>query len=108
MTITISALTFDAIIGLLQVERIAAQQVIVDCRIEYDYHAQNFIDYVEIITLIETTLKTQQFELLEEALRYLETVLHKTFPNITVLTLKITKPTIIPNALVSVGNTIKF
>ncbi|RUM61066.1 MAG: dihydroneopterin aldolase [Sulfurimonas sp.] len=108
MTLNVNALTFQAIIGLLAHERLREQRVIVDCRIEYDYRPPHFIDYVDIIALIETTIKERHFKLIEEALCCLETQLHQTFPNISVLELKITKPDIIANATVSLSSTAFF
>ena len=103
MTININDLTFSTIIGLLDFERVNEQKVIIDCIIEYDYQ-DNFINYADIVKLIENTIKTQKFELIEEALLYLEKKLHVKFPNISTLELKITKPDILDNCTVSVGN----
>jgi dihydroneopterin aldolase len=103
MTITISELTFNAIIGLLDFERVKEQKVIVDCVIDYRYE-KTFLDYSTIAALIEQELKTRQFELIEEALLHLETVLFETFPQILILELKISKPDILRNCTVSVSN----
>ncbi len=104
MIISVNKLSFHAIIGLLEHERIAEQQVVIDCRIEYPYSNRHFIDYAELITLIEHTVKTEQFELLEEALLHLEHILYRHFPNITMLELFITKPDIFNNATVTVAH----
>ncbi len=103
MTITISNLTFNAIIGLLDFERVTEQKVIVNCQIEYDYKS-DFIDYAVVADIIETEIKYEKFELIEEALLHLETKIYAKFPIISILELKITKPDILDNCTVSVGN----
>ena len=52
MKILIENLTFFAIIGILENERITPQQVIVDCIIDYSYSKNNFINYAEVSTTI--------------------------------------------------------
>ncbi len=103
MTITINTLTFNAIIGLLDFERLKEQKIVVDCIIEYDYES-NFIDYAVVAAIIEETIKEEKFKLIEESLLHLEKKLHVKFPNISILELKITKPDILNNCSVSVGN----
>jgi dihydroneopterin aldolase len=103
MTISINDLTFSAIIGLLDFERVNEQKVIVECIIEYDYD-DAFINYADVAAEIQSSITTQKFELIEEALIYLEKKLHVKFPNISTLELKITKPDILSNCTVSVGN----
>ena len=104
MTVTVTNLNFYAIIGLLEHERIAEQRVVVDCHIEYNYNEGHYIDYAELVLLIENTVKVEQFELLEEALLHLEQIIQHQFPTIEVLDLHITKPDILHNATVSVGH----
>ncbi len=103
MTITISSLTFNAIIGLLDSERLKEQKVVVDCLIEYEYK-NSFIDYAVVVAIIENEIKERKFELIEEAILHLEKKIHVKFPNISILELKITKPDILNNCTVSVGN----
>ncbi|MEA2111963.1 MAG: dihydroneopterin aldolase [Campylobacterota bacterium] len=103
MTININNLTFKAIIGLLDFERITEQKVLVDCQIEYEY-SSNFINYAVVAELIEAEIKSEKFQLIEEALLHLEKKIHVKFPNISILELKITKPDILNNCTVSVGN----
>ncbi len=104
MTITVTDLNFYAIIGLLEHERIAEQKIVIDCHVEYDYSKGHFIDYAELVLLIENTVKAEQFELLEEALLHLENILHHHFPTIEVLELHITKPDILDHATVTVAH----
>ena len=103
MIIDISNLSFNAIIGLLDFERVTEQKVLVDCQIEYEY-TSDFIDYSVVATIIEDEIKAEKFELIEEALLHLESKIHSKFPTISILQLKITKPDILNNCSVSVSN----
>ncbi len=103
LKINIEKLTFDCIIGILDSERLTPQRVIVD--ISFDYHfndtTKEFIDYSLVAQLIESTMKDQQFLLIEDAILYIRKLLKERF-KINNLWLKITKPDILPNCIVSV------
>lgn len=103
MTIHIEKLTFECIIGILDFERINAQKVIVDLQIDYNYAEDYFINYAEVINLIESNMIEKQYKLLETALNALETALLSNYPKIDTLTLKISKPNIINNANVALS-----
>jgi len=103
MTIHIENLHFDAIIGLLDFEREHTQQIAVDLKLEYDYTPDNFIDYADLCTLIEEKIKTSRYELLEDALLELETLILSSYPQIISLYLKISKPDILSNATVALS-----
>lgn len=103
MTIHIEELTFECIIGILDFERINAQKVIVDLQIDYNYAEDYFINYAEVINLIESNMIEKQYKLLETALNALETELLSNYPKIDKLTLKISKPNIINNANVALS-----
>jgi dihydroneopterin aldolase len=104
MTILIENLTFETIIGILDIERISLQKVSIDCIIHYCYHDGAFINYAQVSALIEETMHTQKFELIETALETLSVVLQKSFPLIDELTLTIRKPNILQNCTVGVRN----
>jgi len=108
MTIHIEALTFNVIIGLLDFERDRPQQVIVDLEASYDYAHEQFIDYADMSYLIQNELKVERYKLLEEALLGVKSVLYTTYPQLKTLTLKISKPDILPNCTVALSNTWKF
>ncbi len=108
MTIHIEALTFDVIIGLLDFERDKPQQVIIDLEASYDYVDEQFIDYADIVLLIQNELKEKRYELLENALLGVKSVLYTTYPQLKTLTLKISKPNILPNCTVALSNNWKF
>ena len=48
MKIQISNLTFKAIIGILDFERIKKQKVIINLSFEYEFSKDKFIDYAEV------------------------------------------------------------
>ncbi len=104
MTIHIESLTFDAIIGLLDVEREHTQRVIIDFEATYDYHIGEFIDYADLSVLITDKIQHARYELLEDALLELETLILSSYPQITSLYLKITKPDILPHCHVALSH----
>lgn len=103
MTIHIENLVFETIIGVLAFERLKAQKVIVNAKIDYNYTDSNYLDYAELITLIENNMHTNKYLLLETAIEKVSQELLKKYTSIQRLELKITKPTIIPNAKVSLS-----
>ena len=103
MKIEISDLTFNCIIGILDFERIKKQKVIINISFEYEYSKDLFIDYSEISTLVKKTMKEQKFLLLEDAILYIESLLQNSY-KITNLKIKISKPNILKNCIVSLSN----
>jgi dihydroneopterin aldolase len=108
MTIHIEDLTFDVIIGLLDFERDKPQRVIINLEASYDYSDDNFIDYADIVLLIQNELKEKRYELLENALTGLKEILYTTYPNIETLWIKISKPDILAECAVSLSKTWNF
>ena len=102
-TIYIEELTFECIIGILEFERVTPQKVIIDVEIEYSYKKDNFIDYVDIIKLIEQQMQKKKYKLLETATEDITQKIAKKYSKITKINLKITKPNIIKNAKVSIS-----
>jgi len=103
MTIHIEALTLDVIIGLLDFEREHTQRVIVDLKADYPYSEDSFVDYADIVCLIEKALKEKRYKLLEEALIGLKNVISTAYPQIRTLELKIAKPDILPHCTVALS-----
>ena len=103
MKIEISDLTFNCIIGILDFERIKKQKVIINISFEYEYSKDLFIDYSEISTLVKKTMKEQKFLLLEDAILYIESLLQNSY-KIHNLKIKISKPNILKNCIVSISN----
>ncbi len=108
MTIHIDTLTFNVIIGLLDFEREKQQKVIIDLKASYDYKDEQFIDYADIVLLIETNLKSRRYKLLEEALIGLKTLLSHTYPQLKTLQLKISKPDILKQCHVAMSHSWNF
>ncbi len=108
MRIYIEELGFECIIGLLDFERVQAQRVRVTCKIDYTYKESSFIDYAEVAQSIISQMQKKKFELLESALEHLSKYLSRTYPDIEVLYLKISKPDILDNAVVSVAQEYNF
>ena len=107
MTIHIEALTFEAIIGLLDFERERPQKVVVDMEATYPYK-DNFLDYAKIVETITTHIKQQRYELLEDALLGIKKELLEAYPQIRALKLKISKPDIISGCSVALSHTWEF
>ncbi|KYJ86353.1 dihydroneopterin aldolase [Sulfurovum riftiae] len=103
MRIHIDALTLEVIIGLLDFEREHTQRVIIDMEADYDYGQESFIDYADIVLLIEKELKEKRYALLEEALLGLQSVIVTAYPQIKMLDLKIAKPDILPQCTVALS-----
>jgi len=108
MTIHIEDLIFDVIIGLLDFERDKPQRVIINMEASYEYNNQDFIDYADIVFLIQTELKEKRYELLEDALLGLKSLIVSTYPHIKSLTLKIAKPDILPQTTVALSHSWTF
>ncbi len=105
MKISIDNLTFKTIIGILPFERTKKQKVIIDISFDYSYNKnkKDFIDYSEITTFVKKTMIKKKFELIEEAILYIQKKLTKKYP-IKNLHIKITKPNILNNCIVGVSN----
>lgn len=104
MQIQIENLKFNCIIGILDFERLKPQEVIINIKFDYDYKdASTFIDYSKVVNEVELIMSEEKFELLEEAIIYLEKYLYKTY-EIKNLYLKISKPNILTNCIVSLTN----
>jgi dihydroneopterin aldolase len=103
MRVDIEDLTFKCIIGILDFERIKKQQVIINISFKYKFEDGVFIDYSEISSLVESTMKKQKFKLIEDAIIFLEALVYKSY-KINNLKIKISKPKILKNCIVSLSN----
>jgi len=106
MTIHIQDLKFQCIIGILDFERVQAQDVILNLTIEYKYE-KDFINYADVANILKTTMINEKFQLIEDALTNLNLKLTKEYKSINTLNIKITKPSILPDCKVSVSNIYK-
>ncbi len=103
MTIHIEDLTFDVIIGLLDFERVTPQKVIVNLQASYIYDHDKFINYADIVEIIKDKLTTERYKLLEDALLGLRDIISTTYPDIQTLEIKISKPDILSECIVSLS-----
>ncbi len=108
MKIYIEDLTFTTIIGILDFEREIPQDVIINVEIEYSYAEKDFINYADVATLIKSRVQEAKFLLLEDALLDLSQLLKEKFSLINKLSLKITKPSILPDCRVSLEDNFYF
>jgi len=103
MTIHIEKLEILAIIGILDFERIKTQTILVDARIDYAYKENQFINYAEVISIIETMIVSKKYQLLEDALNDIQQKILQRYSQILKLNIKISKPDIIKNATVALS-----
>lgn len=108
MQIIIQNLTCKSIIGILEHEREAPQSIKIDAKIDYDYDGKNFIDYAKLCAFMEDDLNQSCYLLLEDATQSLTQKIKSLYPDIEKIILKISKPDILPNAIVSVKLKVKF
>ena len=105
MKVSIDNLTFKAIIGILSFERITKQKVILDITFSYKFTKgqKDFIDYSHVANMAKMIMRKEKFLLIEDAIIYLDRALTHEF-KINKLKIKITKPDILKNCMVSVSN----
>lgn len=102
MKIEIENLSFKTIIGILDFERVKKQKVIINISFEYKFKNGEFIDYAEVSKLIKNRVKQMKYFLLEDALEDLKQILNENY-DIFNLKLKITKPAIMKDCIVSLS-----
>ena len=107
MKIAVENLKFQTIIGILDFEREIPQDVIVNLFIEYPYQ-KDFINYADVAELVKSTMKKKKYLLIEDALNDLSLLLKKKYSQINTLNIKITKPSILPDCMVSVEEIYHF
>ena len=102
MTIHIEDLKFQCVIGILDFERVKAQDVIVNLTIDYNYK-NGFIDYAQIVQKVKNLMIKSEFLLIEDAIEAISLNLTKEFSTINSINIKITKPSILRDVKVSVS-----
>jgi len=100
--IIISNLKFLAIVGILEKERLLPQQVIANIEIDYEKYDERFINYAEVVNLIEKSMKNEKYLLLEEALEDISEKIKLHFSSVLTIRLKLSKPDIVDNCEVGV------
>ena len=101
-TIHIEDLKVEAVIGILDFERVKPQPITIQCKIEYIKENDDFINYAEVVTFIEQMLVTQKYALIEEALDEIIEALIIKYKQIKSIRLKLSKPKILDNCIVGV------
>ena len=96
ISVFVENLHFNAIIGLLPFERETSQVV----RIDAELTADEFIDYGALCEYFKFEMRGRKFEKVEDALEFFKFDLKVKYPSLRSLSIKITKPNIIKNALV--------
>ena len=107
-TIYIEDLKIEAIIGILPKERKKPQEIVVACEIGYTKKCDAFINYAEVVALIEKMLVANKYGLIEDALEEIIETLSKNFNQIKSVKLKLMKPQILDNCTVGVSHFRKF
>ena len=106
MIIEIEKLTFEAIIGILPFERDNPQKVEIDIVIEYGYPCSSckdgFIDYANICEIVKSSIKSNRYELLEDAIYGLKEIIISHYPQIKSISISIAKPDILSDCIVRV------
>ncbi|AFL67581.1 dihydroneopterin aldolase [Sulfurospirillum barnesii] len=108
MHIHIQDLSFETIVGILEEERHTPQKVVLHVKIDYTYTENNFIDYAKVASFLESTMQEMAYFLLEDALNDLMQKLKILYPQMDKIKLKILKPSILPNAIVGVSQSLCF
>lgn len=103
MNIEIENLTFRCIIGILDFEREKKQKVVVNLSFDYEFSGDDFINYADVVALVKKTMKKNRFKLLEDAVKTLKQLLEDSY-SIKNLHLKISKPNILKNCVVSLSS----
>ncbi|WP_419770677.1 MAG: dihydroneopterin aldolase [Candidatus Marinarcus sp.] len=103
MKVKIEKLTFNCIVGILPFEREKEQRVIIECSFHYTYKKSIFIDYAKVAQEIEKIMKKKKFKLLEDAIVDITEKLTTKYA-LKKLKLKIAKPDILNNCVVSLSN----
>ena len=103
MKIHIDNLEIKCIIGLLDFEREHTQRVRLDIQVDYPYKFGDFLDYSQMVELVTSHLQGQRYELLEDALTGIKTLLFKRYETIEHLHIKLSKPDILPNCSVALS-----
>ncbi|MGL2486096.1 FolB domain-containing protein [Helicobacter pylori] len=100
-------LVFEAILGILEFERLKPQKISVDLDLFYtELPNKAYLDYMEIQEIIQNTMREKQYLLIEDALKDLIQILKTCYKEISELYLKISKLEISPNS--QVGASVKI
>lgn len=104
--VNISNLTFNTIIGILPFERVKKQKVIIDITYRYKFNknSKEFIDYSEISVLVKNIMNKKKYKLIEDGILDISKKILKRYKKMLSFNIKITKPDIMKDCIVSVSN----
>jgi 7,8-dihydroneopterin aldolase/epimerase/oxygenase len=105
MKIFIKDLTFDAIIGILDFERVKAQSITYNIEINY---TGDFVDYAEVRALVIEKTLSEQYFLLEDAINDLALTIKKEYIQIQEMKISLHKNHIFDDCIVGVEEEYKF
>lgn len=108
MTIHITGLTIQTIVGILDFEREKTQNLLIDMDIRYKYSNDNFLNYADIVQNVTKDIQTKKYGLLEDAIIGLKDTLIINYPQIKTLHIRLTKPDILKNCHVGLSKTWNF
>ncbi|MFP6103526.1 dihydroneopterin aldolase [Helicobacter pylori] len=102
-------LVFEAILGILEFERLKPQKISVNLDLFYTQLPNKaYLDYMEIQELIQKMMQEKQYLLIEDALKELSHALKTRYSAISELYLKISKLEISPNSQVGASVKIRY
>ncbi|GAA7150197.1 dihydroneopterin aldolase [Helicobacter pylori] len=102
-------LVFEAILGILEFERLKPQKISVDLDLFYtQLPSRAYLDYIKIQELIQKMMQEKQYLLIEDALKDLSHALKTRYSAISELYLKISKLEISPNSQVGASVKIRY
>ena len=104
MTTIIRDYEFSTIIGLLDFERVTPQKV----RVSVEFESGEFIDYVEMINLIEEIYAREKFGTVESSPEICAKKLKEKFNSLSFLKMEILKIEIVKNATVGARAEFKY
>ncbi|WNE32499.1 FolB domain-containing protein [Helicobacter pylori] len=102
-------LVFEAILGILEFERLKPQKISVNLDLFYtQLPSKAYLDYIKIQELIQKMIQENQYLLIEDALKDLSHALKTRYSAISELYLKISKLEISPNSQVGASVKIRY
>lgn len=105
MQIALKHCKTSAIIGIYPHERSTPQTILFEAVLEYEFNGQSYIDYSEIVKIINTTLQNGEFLLLEDAIENIENILFSTFSALQTITISLCKPAVLEIGEIWVSHT---
>lgn len=101
--IEIENLSFKAIIGVYEEERLREQEIVIDASFSYKYNNGVYVDYEKIKNLIKEFVIKKKFYLLEDAILEIKKEVATKFPQLSPLKIGITKPNILEDCKVKIS-----